>query len=37
MFDWDLDTPLDMFKERQKLWKTCEGVIFPNAAAKINK
>ena len=24
----------DMFKERQKLPKTCEGVIFRNAAAK---
>ena len=24
----------DMFKERQKLRKTCKGVIFRNAAAK---
>ena len=23
----------DMIKERQKLWKTCNGVIFRNAAA----
>ena len=37
MFDWDLDTPLDKFKERQKLQKTCKGVIFRNAAAKTKK
>ena len=29
--------PSDMFKERQKLWKTYKGVAFRNAAAKTKK
>ena len=37
MFHWVLDMFKDMFKERQKLRKTCKGVIFRNAAAKTKK
>ena len=36
MFEWVLDTPL-MFKERQKLQKTCKWVIIKSVAAKTKK
>ena len=37
MLDWVLDDASGMFKERQKMRKTCIGVIFRNAAAKTKK
>ena len=36
MFDWVQDTPLTCLK-KDKNWKTCNGVIFRNAAAKTKK
>ena len=38
MFEWVLDTPLTyMFKEKQKLRKTCKLIIFKNVAAAKTK
>ena len=38
MSEWVLDTPLTyMFKEKQKLRKTCKLIIFKNVAAAKTK